>query len=92
MKSQRKALKSYRLRQKRQGIARVEVRVRKEDASLVRDVVKALCNPEQAREARAVIRTYFGTKKPDFKEYLMMAPLEGVDLTRPLDYGRDIEL
>ena len=28
----------------------------------------------------------------DFKEFLAAAPLEGVDLERDRDYGRDIEL
>jgi hypothetical protein len=27
-----------------------------------------------------------------FKELLANAPLEGVDLTRPRDYGRDVDL
>jgi antitoxin Phd len=28
----------------------------------------------------------------DFKEFLTLAPLEGVDLERPRDFGRDIDL
>jgi len=31
-------------------------------------------------------------KRPDFKEFLASAPLEGIDLTRERDYGRRVEL
>ena len=30
-------------------------------------------------------------KELSFKELLASAPLEGVDLTRPLDFGRDVD-
>ena len=90
MKRQAKAVKSHRLRQKRQGFTRVEVTVKKQDAPLIREVAKALSDPAQATHTRALIRGRF--EKMDFKEFLASAPLEGIDLTRPLDYGRDIEL
>jgi hypothetical protein len=92
MSSQSKALKTHRRRQKRQGLARVEVTVRQQDVPLVRDMAKALRDPRGAAAARAMIRMHFAGKAPDFKEFLASAPLEGVDLSRPLDFGRDIEL
>lgn len=86
----KKAVKSHRARQKRRGFTRVEVTVHKQDAMLIRDVAAALGDPTQAAQTRALIRNRF--QKMDFKEFLASAPLEGIDLTRPPDFGRDIEL
>ena len=52
VKAQRKAINNFRKRLKQQGMARVEVNVRKDDATLVRNVVRALSNPEQEQRAR----------------------------------------
>jgi hypothetical protein len=87
-----KAVQHHRQRQKRQGLTRVEVTVPGRDAALLRDVAKALRNPKGAAAARAFIRMHLVGRTPDFKEFLASAPLEGVDLTRPLDFGRDVEL
>jgi len=89
----RKAIKKYRSRLKRQGIVRLEVRVRKDDATLVREVVQALSDPEREWEARAKLREHFGTTKGErLKALLAAAPLEGVDLNRKDDFGRDVDL
>jgi len=41
---------------------------------------------------RALLRGRFGTAKPTgFKALLAAAPLEGIDLTRGRDLGRDFE-
>lgn len=90
MKRQPKAVKSYRLRRTRRGFTRVEVMVPTQDAPVIREVAKALNDPAQVTHMRALIRGRFA--KMDFKELLASAPLEGIDLTRPLDFGRDIEL
>jgi hypothetical protein len=93
MSSQRKAVKSYRRRLKRQGIVRVEVQVRKDDAPLVRKVAQALSDPTRGREARAILSEKFGERRPkDFKELLASLPLDGIDLTREDDFGRDVDL
>ena len=92
MSTPAKALKTHRQRQRRQGLTRVEVTVNRKDADLVRDVAKALRDPKEAPAARALIQNHFGSSTPDFKEYLASAPLEGIDLTRPLDFGRDVDL
>jgi hypothetical protein len=47
---------AMRRRMKRQGFVRVEVYVRKEDATLVRQVADALVHPERAPETRALLR------------------------------------
>ncbi len=89
--SRRKALSTHRRRLKRQGVVRLEVNVRKDDAPLVRGVVEALGDPEREAEARALLRERFG-KPTGFKALLAAAPLEGIDLTRGRDSGRDFEL
>jgi hypothetical protein len=92
MTARDKALTAYRRRMKRRGIARVEVHVRKDDALLMRGVARALCDPERAPETRALLRERFGARKSaGLKALLAAAPLEGVDLERARDLGRDVE-
>jgi hypothetical protein len=87
-----KTLSAHRRRLKRQGVVRVEVNVRKDDAVLVRGVVKALNDPDQRSEVRNLLRERFGnTKSKGLKALLAAAPLEGIDLSRPRDFGRDVE-
>jgi len=91
--AQQKALSSYRRRMKQQGIVRLEVRVRKDDAVLVRNVVNALDDPVQASDARALLRERFGTGKTSgLKALLAAAPLEGIDIDRDRDFGRELDL
>ena len=91
--AQRKALVRHRRRLKRQGVVRLEVQVRKDDAVLVRDIVSALADPGREREARALLRERFGAgPAAGLKALLTAAPLEGIDLGRARDFGRDVEL
>jgi hypothetical protein len=88
-----KALSAYRRRLKRQGLIRVEINVRKDDAALVRGVVKALADPDRSAEARTLLRERFGSgNAKGLKALLAAAPLEGIDLRRDRDFGRDITL
>jgi len=90
--SQRKALAAHRRRLRRRGIARLEVRVRRDDVPLVRGVVEALADPAREGEARALLRERFGAGgTKGLKALLARAPLEGVDLRRDRDFGRDID-
>jgi hypothetical protein len=74
----------------RQGLVRVEVDVRKEDASLVRQVASALSDPSRQAEARLVRRQRFvEPPKARLKALLASAPLDGIDLDRSRDPGRD---
>jgi hypothetical protein len=87
------ALAAYRRRLRRYGFVRLEVRVHKEDAALVRGVVKALGNPGQEMEARALLQERFGPAgREGLKALLAAAPLEGIELARDRDFGRDVEL
>ena len=91
--TQREALSTYRRRLKRRGVVRLEVHVRKDDAALVRGVVKALADPERAGEARALLRERFGAgKAKGLKALLASAPLRGINLSRDPDFGRDVRL
>jgi hypothetical protein len=90
---QNKSLAEYRRRLKRRGVVRLKIHVRKEDAPLVRSVVTALSDPSRESETRAMLRERFGgSKATGLKALLVSAPLEGVDLSRPRDFGRDVEL
>ena len=79
----------WRKRRQMKGYVRVEVQVRKDDAALVRNVAKALLDPDRESETRAVLREKITASRPGgIKELLASAPLEGIDLERPLDFGR----
>lgn len=83
----------WRKRRQRQGFVRVEVQVRKKDAALVRDVATALGDPERESETRAILRERIVTPRSGgLKALLASAPLEGIDLDRPRDFGRDVAL
>ena len=91
--SQKRAVATHRRRLKRRGIARIEVRVRAEDVPLVRGVVEALDDPQRAGETRAFLRERVGpASATGLKEWLSSAPLEGIELSRDRDVGRDVEL
>ena len=85
----KEAVTNYRKRRKRQGLVRVEVQVRKEDAQLLRNVAGALADPEHAAEARALLRERFASREAKgLKALLAAAPLDGIDLDRSGDTGR----
>ena len=92
-KSPNNALAAWRGRLKRHGMVRLEVRVRKDDAALVRGVVRALADPDREAETRTLLRERFGAAKTrDLKALLAAAPLDGIQLDRDRDVGRDVEL
>jgi hypothetical protein len=80
----------WRKRQAALGFVRVELLVRKEDVSLVREIASALGDPSRHDATRAVLRDQI-TRLPSksFKALLANAPLEGIDLDRPKDFGDD---
>jgi hypothetical protein len=86
-------LATHRARMERRGFVRVEVRVRKDDASLVRGVAAALSDPLRQSEARRLLQPRFGEPpKVSLKALLASAPLEGIDLDRSAAPGRDVDL
>lgn len=94
MQNTRKAaITAYRERRKRQGVVRLEMQVRREDAPLLRNVASALSDPARAAEVRALLRARFASPKSrSLKELLANAPLDGIDLDRSDDLGREVEL
>ena len=83
----------HRARMERQGLVRVEVNVRKEDAGLVRRIASALSDPSRQAEARMLLRQRFAEPpKVSLKALLASAPLDGIDLDRTRDLGRDVDL
>jgi len=84
---------NHRARKERQGFVRVEVSVRKEDAILVRRIASALSDPSRQAEARNLLRQRFvEPAKVSLKALLASAPLDGIDLDRRRDLGRDVDL
>ncbi len=84
---------NHRERMERQGLVRVEVKVSKEDASLVRRIASALSDPSRQAEARLLLRQRFAEPpKVSLKALLASAPLDGIDLDRIRDFGRDVVL
>jgi hypothetical protein len=72
---------------------RVEVTVRKEDAGLLRGVAAALTDPARRAEARALLHQRFAPpQEVSLKALLASAPLDGIDLERDRDIGRDVDL
>lgn len=83
----------HRARKERQGFVRVEVNVRKENASLVRGVASALSDPSRQAQARKLLRQRFvDPPKISLKALLASAPLDGIDLDRGHDLGWDVDL
>lgn len=77
-------------KRRQQDLVRVEIQVRKEDASLVRDLAAALLDPERESETRAILRERIAApRSAGLKVLLASAPLEGIDLERQRDFGRD---
>jgi hypothetical protein len=58
------AVAGYRQLFSDRGLRRVEVKVRSEDAALVRAVASALTDPACAQEVRAVLRNRFLPRSP----------------------------
>jgi hypothetical protein len=80
----------HRARKARQGFVRIEVSVRNEDAGLVRDVAAALSDPARQAAARKLLRQHFAEPpQVSLKALLMAAPLDGIDLDRSGDLGRE---
>ncbi len=87
------AVAAHRRRLRSRGLQRIEVQVRGEDAPLVRAVAAALADPDQAGEARALLRRRFEPERTrSLKDLLAAAPLDDIDLTRSRDTGRPIDL
>ena len=87
------AVRGHRERLKRGGWVRCEVKVRSVDVELIWSVATALRDPDRDTATRALLRDRLGAPRPrGFKELLAACPLDGIDLERPREFGRDIAL
>jgi hypothetical protein len=87
------SLAGHRARMAQRGFVRVEVNVSKDDASLVRHVAAALSDPARQAAARALLRQRFvEPANVSLKALLAAAPLDGIDLDRGADLGREVDL
>jgi len=93
MAKARSSVATHRARMERRGFVRVEVNVRKDDASLVRRVAAALSDPSRQGETRRLLQQRFGEPpKVSLKALLASAPLDGIELDRSPAPGRDVDL
>ena len=96
--SQRRAIKNYRKRLSKRGMARFEVLGRDADRDLIRSLAKRLAEggPDADRIRAAICRSLAGEppKKGGILAALRRSPLVGadLDLTRSRDAGRKVDL
>jgi hypothetical protein len=96
--AQKRALRNYRSRLTKRGIARFEVLGLDTDRDLIRSLARRLAedNPDAARIRAAIGRTISGEppKKGGILAALLRSPLVGADLKlkRSQDAGRKVDL
>ena len=93
--AQKNAVDSYRERQRRRGLRRLEVQAPEADVPLLRQLARRLReDSDETSELRRVLRRALAPEAPEgtLKQLLEAAPLEGIDLSRPRDFGREVEL
>src|SRR4030081_1018991 len=96
--SQKRAIKNYRKRLHKRGMARFEVLGLDADRDLIRSLARRLAeNGPDASRLRAVIsQTISGEppRKGGILDALRRSPLVGADIapTRPMESGRKVEL
>lgn len=95
--AQKRAIKDYRSRLRKKGVARFEVLGLDTDRDLIRSLARKLSQDDSdaCRIRAAVERTVSGqSKKGGILAALRRSPLVGVDLeiTRPVDAGRNVNL
>ncbi len=87
------SLATHREKMQRRGFVRVEVNVRKDDASLIRRVASALSDPSRQAETRSLLQQRFAEPPAmSLKALLASAPLDGIELDRNPDPGREVDL
>jgi len=95
--AQKRAIKNYRRRLQKRGVARFEVFGLNADRDLIRSLAKKLAQDDpEARRIRSEVTLAISsmTKKGGILEALRRSPLVGSDLKieRPLDTGRKVDL
>jgi len=94
-RSQKKAVRRYRARQKENGMVRVEVNVPEHDSQLIRDLAARLrAGGRRAERTRSVLESIFSPwAGMSLKELIENAPpMDDLDLERSKELPRDIDL
>lgn len=92
-KAQAKALRAHRQRLANRGIVRLEVRVPRQDVGLVRRVTESLLDERMAPGLREWLSERFDPSgATSFKELLLWAPLDGIELPHRSRRSRRIKL
>ena len=94
--AQTRAIENYRKRLSKRGMARFEVVGLKKDRELIREVARKLTeSTPEAEKMRASMRQTIAEKsgtKGGILEILRSWPLAELNLTRPFETGRKIDL
>ncbi len=92
--TRRKAVQAYRQRTKERGWVRLEVQTPREDVALIRHITQALrSDPARAAQLRRHLHRLIDPEPhADLKALLASAPLDGIDLSRRHDRGREVDL
>jgi hypothetical protein len=96
--AQKRAIRSYRARIRKRGLARFEVLGRAGDRGLIRSLARRLAQdgPEADRLRASIARTVSGEPKKTggILAALRRSPLVGaeIDLRRPREAGREVDL
>jgi hypothetical protein len=96
--SQRRAVRNYRSRLSERGLARFEVLGLDTDRGLIRSLARQLAaGGREASRLRAAVRRAIAGERPrkgGILDALRRSPLVGadLDLSRPRDEGREVEL
>ena len=87
------ALQQFRARQKREGMARVELQVRREDAVLMRHIARDLTDPDRSVATRQALLACINRNAPaSLKDHLLLPAIGELDLVRSADTGRAVDL
>ena len=94
--SQARAVNNYRKRLSKRGMARFEVLALKKDRELIREVARKLAEstPEAEKMRASMLQTIAkkSSTKGGILKILRTWPLAELDLTRPFEEGRKIDL
>jgi hypothetical protein len=93
--SQKHAVKRHRKLQKKKGQIRLELNVPMQDREMLRSIASELRKGGFSAERMRLVltSTLAGEELLDFKKFLELAPLDGVELERSKETGwRDLDL
>ena|SRR5271165_1254627 len=96
--AQKRAIRNYRRRLSKRGLARFEVLGRESDRELIRSLARCLAEdgPESSRLRASLSRSVAGEppRKGGILAALRRSPLVGInlDLTRPREEGRGVDI